>query len=520
MVLLDQISKTFGCSFSIANSEEKFESATFILIANDISLPNESDLENLFLQINAQDKLEIQLNLAETNTIVFQKSKDLTTELIKEIQNRQQFYQKGQRVELKLLFIKKNDPITVYSINAFITFLKGLSTEQLLINFSNALSTRKLLIFNCFDLTEVYHSKTVFFRPKTLKNNFELEVGIAREETLNKTRTTCSFTFSQPIILLPEDFLFTSSNIITNVPLSEIMNKLLSALLVTTIFDITSLHDNKLIYRLNGYKSINGTIEVTPLKSYKNYYDIYDWIYNGGNLSDKLGLARNIISLHLGEENNLEITDSTYSSIVSSHKVYEKQNIKQYIELRNKISDQIYGFNEKANKIIETFAQGFQKSALAFVSLFSTIVITKVLTTKNFSNIFTFDATIISFLFLIGSLIYFFVSLWEVNAQLNRFKESYSNMKKRNEDLLTSDDIDRILNSDNEHTNDLLFIRRKRVSYSILWLSFLVLFLSTTLFLHYEYSQNNPNDKNIFYSNKNIKQLKMVKEDSIGRKIK
>jgi len=237
---------------------------------------------------------------------------------------------------------------------------------------------------------------------------------------------------------------------------------------------------------------------IKPLNSFVEYYDIYKWIYYGGNVSDKFGLSRNIISLHLSAQSDFEINKSTYLSIISSYKVYEKQNVKQYIELRNRISDQIIGYNEKANKIIENFSSGFQKSGLAFISLFTTIILVRVLTTQNFSDIFTYDATLIALTFLIGSLIYFFISLWEVNAQLKRFKNSYLKMKNRNLDLLTSEDVQRILDNDAEHDDDVSFIKAKRNAYSILWLLFLLIFLFMVLLLHWKFHIHYPNKNSVF----------------------
>lgn len=71
-------------------------------------------------------------------------------------------------------------------------------------------------------------------------------------------------------------------------------------------------------------------------------------------------------------------------------------------------------------------------------------------------------------------------------------------MKQRNEDLLLTEDINKILNKDKEHNDDLDFIRRKKRLYSIMWLSFLVLFLAVTLYLHNEYGKLKPNERNLF----------------------
>lgn len=498
MFLTEEISKTFNTSFALNNSEEKFESANFTFFANDISKPDEIALANLLKKVNSRDKVEIQLKLGDSTPLIFQSSKYTILEFISEIDNTLRFYNKGEKAEIKLTFTKKDARISIYSVEAFIRFLNSLTIEQLLINFSDSFSGKEHLIFECFDLDEPFNTETIYFVQHDSPDAYAVMSNINRIETLNKFHANCSFTFTQPVVLIPEDFYVIKSSS-ANKNLSEILKKLLSTLSITFLLDITSLKKNTMSYKLNGYKSLLGTVDVTnPLKSTADYYEIYKWVYNGGNLSDKSGLARNIISLHLTEGYGLEIGKNTYLSVVSSHKVYEKQNVKQYIELRNKISDQIIGYNEKANKIIESFSSGFQKSALAFISLFTTIILVRVLTSHEFFDIFTYDATLIALTFLIGSLIYFFISLWEVNAQLSRFEKSYKNMKNRNLDLLTSEDVARILNDDAEHNADISFIKRKRTAYSLLWALFLLIFLVMVTLLHWEFHKHNPGSSSIF----------------------
>jgi hypothetical protein len=259
------------------------------------------------------------------------------------------------------------------------------------------------------------------------------------------------------------------------------------------LFDITSLNENRLEYKINGYKSIKGVIDVKaiPSQGVEEYFSIYQWVYSGGNLNDKIGLARNIISLHFEKAGEVALKGSPFQSIQSSYKVYEKQNIKQYIEIRNKISDQLLDFNNRANKIIESFASGFQKSALALVTFYFSAIAIKVLGQGQFLNVFTLDATLLAIAFLAGSLVYYFVSRWEVIQQRERFVKSYTNLKDRYTDLLDALDIQRILNSDKEFNADLNFIDSKLRAYSRMWWIFLlILFLATiTLFLTYNLSQ-------------------------------
>ncbi|WP_211047310.1 hypothetical protein, partial [Pectobacterium versatile] len=69
--------------------------------------------------------------------------------------------------------------------------------------------------------------------------------------------------------------------------------------------------------------------EIDPAKSMV-LFDIYEWIYNQGNFVDKIGLARNIISIHTQDNSILNIPKSVLKSIESSFDIYLKDNVKQY----------------------------------------------------------------------------------------------------------------------------------------------------------------------------------------------
>ena len=286
--------------------------------------------------------------------------------------------------------------------------------------------------------------------------------------------------------MLPEDFIFTGNGIIEEDNLLQI-ERLAKILLVSAIFDITDLTKENFYFKLNGYKSISDSfrIEDINIANLGDYYKIYQWIYSSGNITDKIGLARNIISLHYKSTSCLELDGDVYESIKSSYKIYEKQNIKQYIEVRNKMSDQILDYSKRVITITDNFASGFQKSALSLVTFFSSLIVTKILATQKNNLDFVFYSTLITFVFIGITLIYMWISRLELKEQEARFKKSYKDFKKRYTDLLTEDDINRILNNDEEHKSDLLFITSKKRWYTILWIIVLMLIFVATLVYYY-----------------------------------
>jgi hypothetical protein len=146
-------------------------------------------------------------------------------------------------------------------------------------------------------------------------------------------------------------------------------------------------------------------------------------------------------------------------------------------------------FHDRANKILENFAAGFQKSALALISFYISAIILKTLNKDKLVDVFTWDAALLSTAFVFGAWLYFRACKWEMAAQTVRFKTHYNNLKKRYTDLLTTEDIRVILNDDEDFKNDVDFIREKGRVYTRLWLGIMLILLVVTwsLYLKYHY---------------------------------
>lgn len=440
------------------------------------------DMKTQVYLIQPSDKTKIILTFGNNDPIEYVTGDDLN-DFLEQINNEVKF---GDSLNINASFeIVKNkidNKITIYDISLFEKTLLNLSISNVLSIFNRALLNVDYIVFNVLDLETTFKTETIIFKP--LNEKLEKLPSIERQTKSEKIKTLCHYSKIDEHKLIPEDFHLT-----TVIEEFKDLQKLLTTICITCsiiyIFDISSIDDNELSYKINGYKSISGSLDLKKeSQSLKiDYYNIYNWVYNGGNINDKIGLARNIISLHFKKGDTIHLKGDPFKSIQSSYKVYEKQNIKQYIEIRNKISDQLLDFNNRANKVIETFASGFQKSGLALISFYTSAIVIRVLGKGEFNNIFTPDATLLSIAFILISYIYFHFSKWEVKEQRRRFVDSYINLKERYTDLLEEDDINRILNNDQEFNSDLKFINDKLKVYSRLWFWFLIILLTTTLAL-------------------------------------
>ncbi|MBB2145754.1 hypothetical protein GM921_09670 [Pedobacter sp. LMG 31464] len=440
------------------------------------SLSEQVFLENLTF-LSSRDKLQLTIQVDHHDPIeYYSQSHDNT--FFSTLADQTDRFEKIS-CTVKIIKTQVQGRLSLYFYQDFVDYLEQLEVEAQLHQF-NAVS-KDYLIFEFQTYAKEFKSQSIWF---VNRQDTGTPAAIDRQEILDKGISCCSYNHFTDFKLIPEDFLFSAP---AENALDKLFSKLRCVCAMSFLIDISELKKNKFSYRLNGYKSIQSEIEIDKQLSdpLDQYFKVYTWVYNAGNLNDKLGLARNIISLHMDDPTSMTLKGDAFQSIQSSYKVYEKQNIKQYIEIRNKVTDQLLSFHDRANKIIETFAAGFQKSALALITFYMSVFLLKFLNKDDYVGIFTWEASILSTIFISCSILYFFVSRWEVNAQRKRFVDNYEDLKARYEDLLDKQDIARILNGDREFNTDLRFMDEKKAKYSWMWIGFLVIFFLSTWLLYF-----------------------------------
>jgi len=394
----------FVCEFTATQYQsldiEKTQSAYNFLLSND---------QFTFI-ISFGEADPVSFHSTETNFINFKKKLD-----------EEYIHQQDEAIKVTFTISKSNvsNQISIYDLEIFSNTLEELNTEQSFIIFNRVLSAKHFIIFNVLNLDHAFGTASMFFVPAKAKP--PTPSFSDRQKRLDSVLAVSNYANYKDHSLTPDDFKIQTENVKYS-KLCIHLNRFAIVLSIVYLFDITTINANELDFKINGYKSIKGSVDISTLQETKTaeYFNIYNWVYTGGNLNDKIGLARNIISLHFSESGKLELTGNPFQSIQSSYKVYEKQNIKQYIDIRNKISDQLLDFNNRANRVIETFATGFQKSALALVTFYFSAIAIKVFGKGNFVNVFTLDTTVLSSVFILGSFVYYLVARWEVKEQKKR----------------------------------------------------------------------------------------------------
>jgi hypothetical protein len=314
--------------------------------------------------------------------------------------------------------IKKNlfdNTVTLYSLQAFTDHLNELTLDGLYYSFNKILGKQSHVNFNLQEANVDFYTSTFYF-----SNNKMEHTTIDRETLINKRIEMCNFLKGAEFAHIPEDFNLIKKS--TNENLNILMNKLCVLTSIIYIADISNLENNsnELTGRIHGYKTVMMSIDFKQniFKLPLIFFDIYQWIYNSGNFSDKIGLSKNIITLQLQNDNILLISDNTLNSIKSSHELYLKQNIEQYIEVKNKLTEFLNEISNKTGAIIEEFSKSFKGNSIAFLTFFISVVVWNVVSSGGMKNVFTPQISQLLYILLFMSSLHLVFSRWEFKKNI------------------------------------------------------------------------------------------------------
>ncbi len=453
IINIESLIEKLNISKTIKNIDENFN---FLTICTDSfplddflsSFENHHHLLIPFLKlVDLSDKIEIQiLNAIDESIIVsFIEIDSLVN------------YIYGDEYEdtdgiIKIIITKNcnnSDYLTIYSLTYLTNFLEKKNLELIFDFFSNAPKKFKILDGE----SQIFSTKKFVFADSA---NFENRTDYIVEqnnkfynnEKYNKIMENCHFANSSKIKFLPEDFYISSKS--KNEAFNKLFNKLSLSLILSVFSNTSEFKDDSLSYKMYGYKAIKSDYTFKELKTtfIKDYFDSYEEVFNNlATISDKIGLARNIITLHIVDNDFTEMQGSIYASIKSNYNIYLKENVKKYIDVKNKIADTLFSLSTKFDNAVDDLTSSFRSSFYTLATLLVSIILYKVIkttATTAASSLFTIEVFLFLFSILIAMFIFKKYVVFEINEKNKRFSTQYEQLKNQYRDILDPDDLKQI----------------------------------------------------------------------------
>lgn len=476
------LSSCFDCISQDISVEEKYSEFRFKCKLASLENTDVAQLRRINNQFHKEDFWRLVLLVGDNDPISLASETLDVDGFIGKIENEKEYLQ-NEECFLRLDVNKdtSSSSIAIYDFPAFNRFLCSIGTRAFLDIVKHGLDKNGIIEFSSFDdYGDSFYSENILFNEAQSNIPTEMYSSGFKDE-LN---APYSFRNQESYPYEPSFFrLLKKPNSCNN--LSKKLEILEGIFEIIRIFDLTWFEDNNLCYRLDGYKSIVGKIDLdsAPLDSRDTYWKIYKWVHSErGSVVDKLGIARNVLSVYLSSE-SLSIPEDVYFSTQSAFRTYLQKNLDRYIEIREKLNEQLSLIIQKINDLANEYVEGYQKSNFTFVSFFISVFLIQVLSTGKFEDVFTKDATILSFLFLFISFLYLCFLSWNIGQQAVRLRKRYQSLKSRFGDLLIEQDIQKILVDDKEFDSEMLFFNRRRWFITVLWLLTILLFLGIIITL-------------------------------------
>ncbi|MFJ6092416.1 hypothetical protein [Pseudomonas chlororaphis] len=342
----------------------------------------------------------------------------------------------------------------------------------------------KAFIIESPEIQGAYNTGLFVIRSSAQENTIATNPETTNKDKLLSARNKgCLFYENKNYPFIPQDF--NVSPAFEHAGIADLFNTLKLAFSIIFLADITSLDDKALTATIKGYRHVTGTIQLDGSRDTEiaaAYYEIYQWAYSDGSITDKLGIARNLLSIHINGNAFRNLQDGSMPAIISNYSIYLKDSVKQYIEIKNKLSDQIQKQSEKASEMVKSIGSYLRASIFSVYSFVITTFIIRSMSKASADGLFSDGVYLIFIMFIflsVGTLLYAYK---EAEAELRRFESIYDAFKSRFDDLLSKSDRERILQNDKEYKRDVEYVKESRKRAVYLWLScLLVVFIFVTI---------------------------------------
>ncbi len=423
------------------NKELEHELNEFVLAIKDTILISES----LVLRI---DDTEIDLNLKKQERF-----------------NVQNVLQRIKLLELENIIVR----ITVYketenilhffSINQFVENINNKSLEDQLKYFQK--NYTKNICFIISRITKVFMQTYSFciIDYETYNSNrdsYSFLQDNNRNEILNSFNQNCNYLSELKLELTPFDFIISKVEV-CNQNLCKIFERLNNLVSMIFLANISEFTHEKYEFRIYGYHNTNIIMDKSTNIEKEVLSNLFKWTYsNTSNISDKLGILRNVISLFLINNKFNDITDGILSSCKSNYSIYLKENAERYIEVKN--NQQII-LNSIIDDIVSTcnvYKTSFKQSLLNIMTFFFSVVVLNVISTGGIDKIFALEISILYIFLLVGFCILAKLGKKDAMDGLDMLERKYKRNKNSYLDIIDEHDLNRILE------NDSYFLKEKR----------------------------------------------------------
>ena len=184
----------------------------------------------------------------------------------------------------------------------------------------------------------------------------------------------------------------------------------------------------------------------------------------------------NIKGLNCFDCLTLKLNPSTLDAIKSNFRIFEQDNVRQYIKVRNDLSKDLLDLQDKINNIVEGFTGDFRKNVVGLGTFFLTLVVVRVVANGQWKGAFSTQIVLLSFVFIALSVVLLIYSRRNLEQREKLYTKHYGQLRERYKLLLSNEEADKIFedsdpNKVGTHSN---YINCQKKTYTLIWIVMLV----------------------------------------------
>lgn len=456
---------------------------------NCLSSPSLSEFSRALQAFPDRDLLELFITINSSDPLIFStEDQQLWQETLEDLATQQASLEHGDSVTLKVSITKRssNNTISVYNLDQLLAHFKQRSIQECFAIFADYLISFPTVKFVCLDMTGSIATHSMAFGPPSNIFNEMRAAHINRQQILDKRNVVAYFFGGVGATLIPDDFHVTTIDGDIPTDLVALLSLLERVLSFIFLVNSTSLEpDGKVSFRLQGYKLVSGTIARDHILdlNWNCGFQLYQWAYAGGAVSDKIGLLRNIMTLHLDNAKIPHLDDAVYRSACSSHEIYLRENIAHYVEIRNKLTEYLINLKRSAREDSGRLSASLFQQLGAFLTFFLTALMVNAIQGGKFKAVFSRDVALISYVFLFGSGCFLFISALSLKRRIAYFRHDYDELRQQYLGLLDDEDLNGILDEKTYLTLPLKEVRSSACITGFFWIILLLVFAFVIHFL-------------------------------------
>lgn len=469
MKLFSEIKRIFQCNEIEITERLNTVEVSFSIIYQ--LLPNTNELNYICSIIPKRDTFTLTLQTDSGDIIRFTNKQTDTFDFSKLTED----LSMDDNIDVKVQIDKHsiNGRFSIYDFPSFINDLLQRQPLSIMKWFSELLKAQQYLMFEVFDYDISLATRTIAFESSETAT---FKPKINRIQRLNACKETAYFYNMDTFEIIPDDFII-EGIVRAGDRLEPLFGKLSTILSLIYVASSASINDNVISVQISGQRTTNHELNLIDIQEDDKWISIYTWIFTDGNPTDKALIARNIISLYCKYDAFLNLDNTVFDAIKTNYNLYLRNNVNQYLTMKSDIAKFIQNIVTQIGDYAIDILSKFKSNLIAIFGFLFTVVLTRIGSTQKWDDIFTKDTIYLIEIFVIGSIVYMIICIFETKYKLKKAQQGYDELKNNYKDILSETEIKDSFNDDQLLKKTIKSARTGTIGWSVAWGLLLVIII-------------------------------------------